>query len=383
MWSNEYIIEELTKLPFPLNEGDIIYCESEYDENMNRYIQMHYYEICNHFRSHGYEFIYFPRLDEEQVVEVMQHLYPECPNLSTEHISIKTSYMYELLPEDVKGKIHGPCFIRSPNVMEEDVYKEHNWGMFVYIYFLGDPDTIYDNNNLNGLLDFIEEIKYIELNGFDEYELSDQELKMLDREYFCDNKTMEESVSEIQKKLQKNRSKKIKEMIKEINNKIDELNKLDRDSSVLRYYLKRGIPSFTTYSDITVNKKCQVELPDEKIIMAFPAQMRALYLLYLNHSEGINYLNVVECRDELLQWYRWCAPRNPDEKIIDNLFVVKKNERHPIVSLISRIKKEIDKCVGTEIGERYYIRHEGNGFSALILLDTMSLLKSRIHIRKT
>ena len=362
MWRNFYITEELTKLPFTLYDGDIIYCENEYDENLNRYIQMHYHEICTHFKSRGFEFIYFPRLDKNLVIEIMHHLYPECQNLPAEHISLKTSCMYELLPEKVKKEIQCPCFIYSSAVLNEDEFKEHNWGLLVDIYFLGNPDSIYDTNNLSGLLDQLEEDHYFEFEYDGQDEPTPQEYKIMERGYYCDNKTMEESESEIQESLQNNRSKKIKAMIKDINDKIHELNKLDPDSSVYRYYLKRGMSSFTTYSDIKVNKRYQIELPDEKIIMPFPAQMRALYLLYLNHPEGINYLNVEECREELLQWYKWCEPRNPDEKIIDNLFEVKKNERHPIVSLISRIKKEINNCVGSEIGERYYIRHEGNGF---------------------
>ena len=51
--------------------------------------------------------------------------------------------------------------------------------------------------------------------------------------------------------------------------------------------------------------------------LKLPSIYKAFYLLYLNHPEGINYQIVNECRDELVQWYRWSNPRNTDVSKID------------------------------------------------------------------
>ena len=88
------------KLPFHMTEKDIIYIESEYNETFNRFIQMYYHEICEDFESKGYHFIYFPRLSDELLGEIVENAYPEYDKLNPDTISLKSNFLLDYLIEE-------------------------------------------------------------------------------------------------------------------------------------------------------------------------------------------------------------------------------------------------------------------------------------------
>ena len=364
MKMNQSIDLVMTNLPIAISPDDVIYFESEYNEEVNRYLQMYYNEICANFKKRGYRFIYFPRLSNELLDEIFHSLYPDCPHLSSETLSLKSNFMQQFLPEEDREYNYGPSFFCLASPRFDPYIEEHTRDAEydIRLYMIDDFDTIYEKEDLSGLIDEIESDIYEELHMGD-YDLDKEQFPCYwPDDFYHDEKNIEDSENEVLDILKKSRSKKVRNLIEEINTKIAELNQCDRDYSVYSFHLRREIRPFTVVSNIRVDNRCRIELTDIGINMEFSAQMKALYLLYLNHPEGIHYLNVKECRDELLQWFRWCNPRNADEKIIDDLFVLKRNDRHPIVSLISRIKSEIDYNLGKNLGKNYYILHEGDGF---------------------
>ncbi len=373
----------LTNLPFEIQENDIIYVESEYNEEVNRFLQMYYEKICAHFKSRGYRFIYFPRLSGDLLEEILNTQYPDCDQSLLKQVSLKSTFMLQFLLEEDRKYYFGPSFICSamPNFdISVEPHSKDSYYM-AHLYTVADYDVIYNSDNLSTLLDTIEEELEFERTipeMMDDY----LDLSMPDYEIVYEDKNIVESETDIYEVLKKERSSKIKGLIKDINEKIKELNQCDDDCTIYSYFLRREIRPFTVVSDILVRKDCRIELPDNHICMDFSAQMKALYLLYLNHPEGINYLNVKECKDELLQWYRWCNPKDPNEAIIDKLFEVKKNERHPIVSLISRIKSVLKDNLGDYLCEKYCITNEGNGFYRINASDYKVTFERKYHFKK-
>ena len=172
---------------------------------------------------------------------------------------------------------------------------------------------------------------------------------------------MEESDLQILK-IAKDSKQRTKVLIEEVQSKIDKLNQQDKDHSVIRYYLRREMMPINSISDIHVTNKCEILLTDYEIEIKLPSIYKAFYLLYLNHPEGINYQLInAECKDELEQWYRWSNQRNADVSKIHDLLTPREDARQPVIEVISRIKGELTKNLGSGLAKKYCISQGTDG----------------------
>ena len=252
----------MTNLPFAILPNDIIYMESEFNEDVNRYIQMYYDEICANMKSHGRRFIYFPRLDEDLLEDIIRNQYPEYADLSSDMISLKSNFMIQFLPEDERHYYYGPTFICyscsrfDPNTEKHTKESEYD----IALYAIEDYETIFADEDLSRLLYSIEsemeEQLYVEENQIDFDDNWDVEY--IDE----DEKDIEGAEAEIDNIVKTSRSNKTKALIEEIKEKINELNGIDKDSTVFRYHLRREMFPFLHVSDVVVTKRCEIQLVD-------------------------------------------------------------------------------------------------------------------------
>ena len=356
------------KLPFNMTEKDIIYIESDYNETFNRLIQMYYNEICEDFESKGYHFIYLPRLSDELLKEIIKNVYPDYDMLSPDTLSLKSTFLLDFLIDEDKQYYYGPSLVYTISPLQ-NIYGEDNDAedaeFRLKIVSIKDFESCYLNNNLSSLLNEIDD----EINNWKENEERsmdmDSEWEIFldeDDEYFEeDNKNMEESELQIQK-ITKNAKQKTKALIEEVRSKIEELNLQDKDHSVIRYYLRREMMSINRISDIHVSNKCEILLTAYNIEMQFSSIYKAFYLLYLNHPEGINYqLISTECKEELVQWYRWSNTKNADVSKIDALLAPRNDVRQPVIEIISRIKGKLIQDLGNTLAKKYCISQSNDG----------------------
>lgn len=351
-----------------MTEKDIIYIESEYNETFNRFIQMYYHEICEDFESKGYHFIYFPRLSDELMGEIIENVYPDYDKLSPDTLSLKSSFLLDFLVDEDHQYYYGPSLVYTIFPLQ-NIYGEDNDAedaeFCMNVVTIKDFESCYLHNNLSSVLwqidDEINNWEENEKRAMDEdFEIWDRFLDADDEVFEEDNKNMEESESQIQK-IAKDAKQKTKALIEEVQSKINELNQQDKDHSVIRYYLRREM-SINSISDIHVTNKCEILLTDYEIEMKLPSIYKAFYLLYLNHPEGINYQLIdAECKEELVQWYRWSNPKNADVSKIDDLLAPRNNARQPIIEVISRIKGELTKDLGSGLAKKYCISQGTDG----------------------
>lgn len=94
----------LKGLPFEPHSKQIIYVENTYDEQVNEFIQHNYDTICAHFAENGYEFVYLPLLSLRFGQDVRNYYNPLCNN--TKNIPIKSSFILDFMahPEN-RGNI--------------------------------------------------------------------------------------------------------------------------------------------------------------------------------------------------------------------------------------------------------------------------------------
>lgn len=356
------------KLPFNMTEKDIIYIESEYNETFNRFIQMYYHEICEDFESKGYHFIYFPRLSDELLAEIIENVYPNYDKLSPDTLSLKSTFLLDFLIDEDKKYYHGPSLVYTISI-PQNIYGEDNDAedaeFWMKIVGIEDFDSCYLHNNLSSILwEIDDDIKNWEENEERSMDM-DFDWEMLldaDDEVFDEgNKNIEESGSQIQK-ITKDAKQKTKALIEEVQSKIYELNQQDKDHSVIRYYLRREMMPINRISDIHVTNKCEILLEEYDIEMKLPSIYKAFFLLYLNHPEGINYQLIdAECKDELVQWYRWSNPKTADVSRIDDLLAPRDDARQPVIEVISRIKGELTKYLGSGLAKKYCISQDKDG----------------------
>ena len=366
---NSFFEIGLSKLPYDISEKDIIYVESEYNESVNRFIQMYYDEICENFSKKGYNFIYFPRLSEEIVSQILDRIFPDYDMLSSDIISFNSNFMLGFLVDEFKQYYYGPSFLyfKFPpyNMYNPDDNEEEGAYFCADIVNIEDFDDFFRTNDLTPILNEIddqiqnwEEYDRMAHNDEPDYDMID--LMIDEDDIFEDNKDMEQSEAEIRKLADKSKEK-VKTQISEINKKIKELNQCDRDNTIFRYFLRRELKPINRISDIRVTAKCEILLPDYEMELKLPSIYKAFYLLYLNHPEGINYQIVSECRDELVQWYRWSNPRNTDVSKIDKILAPREDNRNPIIEIFSRIKGELTKSLGAGLAKKYCISQNPNG----------------------
>ena len=356
------------KLPFNMTEKDIIYIESEYNETFNRFIQMYYHEICEDFESKGYHFIYFPRLSDELLAEIIENVYPNYDKLSPDTLSLKSTFLLDFLIDEDKKYYYGPSLVYTISI-PQNIYGEDNDAedaeFWMKIVSIEDFDSCYLHNNLSSVLWEIDD----DINNWEENEERSMDMdfdwEMLldaDDEVFDEgNKNIEESETQIQK-IAKDTKQRTKALIEEVQSKIDELNQQDKDHSAIRYYLRREMMPINRISDIHVTNKCEILLEEYDIEMKLPSIYKAFFLLYLNHPEGINYQLIdAECKEELVQWYRWSNPKTADVSRIDDLLAPRDDARQPVIEVISRIKGELTKYLGSGLAKKYCISQDKDG----------------------
>ena len=332
---------------------------------------MYYSQICQDFQRMGYNFIYFPRLSEELTQEVVNHLYPAYDGIPVRNISLKSNLMLEFLSQ-YNDYYMGPSLLFSlapPHSIHGDDDEKEFWFPALVIE---DLSQCYLVNSLTPLLDQIifekENWEELELEAMDEdriiRDLSRNNLHLdeyydcfveEDDDFFGDEKEM--------KKIANQSNKKAKKLIEDIHGKIDELNQFDKDYSIFSYCLRREPHYYNLLSDIHVTAKCKVLFPGYKMELKLSPQFKAIYLMYLNHPEGISFNNIDEGKEELIQWLQWAKPsidkQKATEYIEDKLEA--KGGREPITELICRTNAKVIEALGTSLARKYGINQNDKG----------------------
>ncbi len=89
-----------------------------------------------------------------------------------------------------------------------------------------------------------------------------------------------------------------------------------------------------------------------------PVLSKVMYLLYLNHLEGISFKNLIDYRDELWHYYCAISVRDPKPSSIDAMVDPTNNS---VNEKVSRIKRAIADMIGESSSAMYAISGEKGG----------------------
>lgn len=119
-----------------------------------------------------------------------------------------------------------------------------------------------------------------------------------------------------------------------------------------------------TLSRLVITSDFRFLLPDfGNVEVDLQPVHKAVYLLFLNHPEGIEFKRLVEYRDELRRWYRMTARLMDNEKIEESILHLTNPLDNAINEKCSRIKRAFMEVMD-EYHAYYYIISGHSAFNA-------------------
>lgn len=282
----------LKKLPFEQVEKQAIYVESENNEKVNRYILKNYDCICAHFAEQGWEFVYLPKLVEElKDAEIVRYNAPYATGIKDDvHFGSDFLLQFMLHPENKAGF--------PPSLVYYNPAKFNRNYSDASIQYRGielsDESGYNKTKNLsNILMDIREDTDYILYRSDDDWRGVD------DNEAFS-HPTMacEESVSF---------------SLADDAFESDILILMDEAKTIVEKLRKRGVSEFMLQSIIRgeeklsrlhITKDYRIILQDYGMEIEMKPLPKILFLLYLNHPEGIYFKDLSDHRKELMEYYK-------------------------------------------------------------------------------
>ena len=108
-------------------------------------------------------------------------------------------------------------------------------------------------------------------------------------------------------------------------------------------------------SRLTITSDYRILLPDYDIEIKMTPLVKAVYLLYLRHEEGIWFKNLVDYRDELLSIYARLTRFDDAERIKQSVNLLVDSTNNSINEKCSRIREAFVSQFSDEIAQYYYI----------------------------
>ena len=328
--SNKYHFKRfgfrLKDLPFKPTSLELIYVENDYDERINQIIlgNLEYIQEClDKSRYFTSRFVYLPNLIEKLSHEqsAIEYIAPSikvknlCPDFSLRSCSLLD---YMAVPEH-RGNIT-PCFARY-------VGEDSGCSLFECVGFNPEDD--------------INEKEFLELlcSAFDHFPMSPGPV------YQKAKKT--ESNIELNADARFEESAKL--LLKEVEEKISKLRKI----GVSQWALEQLVKPELKYSRLVITKDYRIVLPDyNSMEIKMEPIVKAVYLLFLKHPEGIAFKCLPDYRRELAEIYIKLRPMGLTGKAIRSI----EDVTNP---LLNSINEKCARIRGAFVGQfdDYMARH--------------------------
>jgi hypothetical protein len=316
----------LKDLPFKPSSEEIIYVENVYDERINQIIKRNLDYIQECFDGNRYvqpHFVYLPNLST-QLSKEEQSIYYVVPSICREDLAsipqLTSSFLldYMLVPEN-RSNIT-PCFARYRG--EEDGYS-----LFECIGF--DPEDDIDEKR------FVRKL----CAAYDYFP------KPTGRAY--QTKKPNENADADEKF-----AKESKVLIKEIEERISKLRKM----GVSQWALEQLVKPEQKLSRLVITKDYRLLLPEyNNMEIKMEPLVKAVYLLFLNHPEGILFKHLPDYREELTEFYVKLKPYGMSDRVVQSIEDVTNPLLNSINEKCARIRGAFVGQFDDHLARHYYI----------------------------
>ena len=337
----------LFNLPFIPEDNEIIYLENEYDADANRFVEENIDLIRERLATRGFTFVYLPELkvSKELVESMIAYRTPQsCSDIHPdidEKISLPSNFLldYMIHPENRKNIKSSFAWYGHKHVL---FTQRKTWSYFNYITFdaqeaLADPLGV-----INDMLPELGSKKRFKEGWYSMQKPDESDKGSAD--YNFDEET-KKILEDIQQKLDAIRLKGIGEAI------------------ITRYIKPRPV-----LSHIRITHDFRIFLDDyNKLEITMEPLVKAVYLLFLRHEDGIAFKELSDYTVELETIYRAVKAKNNDidEKLASRLYSPSISES--VKKLVNPLDNSInEKCTRVKeafivhfhesIAEHYYIQ---------------------------
>lgn len=269
---------EFNQLPFQPAEGQVIYVENEYNEKINRFIQTNYEAIRKHYEFWGWEFCYLPYLAKDLTsIGATDYYAPYSEGVA--ECDIKSDFLLQFMANPQNRTKVPPSLLYY-----SDVFAEEDTCIFRGISF---DESYFEDEDLSDVLRHIEDD--ISNNNPD----SGIMFRMVNEDDWLDD--FEDFVkAEIP-------DKETRELLREIDWRIRAL----EQKGIGKHILERLINKPEKLSRLVITSDYQILLPDyNNMEIQMTPLVKAVYLLFLRHPEGIVFKHLMDYRDELKDIYK-------------------------------------------------------------------------------
>jgi hypothetical protein len=270
---------EFNQLPFEPAKQQVIYVENEYNETINRFIQTNYEAIRKHYEFWGWEFCYMPYLAKDLTSTGAADYYAPYSEGAAE-CDFKSDFLLGFManPQNISK-------VPPSLVYYSDAFAEKDACIFRGISL--DGEHYFEDKNLSVILEEIIDdisnnspysgIMFRMASGDDIYDDLDDYVKA----EIPDEET--------------------RDLLKELEWRISDL----KQRGVSAYVLERLINKPEKLSRLVITSDYRILLPDyNNMEIQMTPLVKAVYLLFLRHPEGIIFKHLMDYRDELKDIYK-------------------------------------------------------------------------------
>lgn len=107
---------------------------------------------------------------------------------------------------------------------------------------------------------------------------------------------------------------------------------------------------------LMISRNYRIFLGDERIEVHLEPLVKAVYLLFLKHPEGIVFKELPDCREELAKIYNKVRPWGLTDRAVKSLEDVTNPMLNSINEKCARIRKVFVTMLDSNVAEQYYIK---------------------------
>ena len=107
---------------------------------------------------------------------------------------------------------------------------------------------------------------------------------------------------------------------------------------------------------LMISRNYRIFLGDERIEVHLEPLVKAVYLLFLRHPEGIVFKNLPDCREELAKIYNKVRLWGLTDRALKSLEDVTNPMLNSINEKCARIRKAFGALLDSRVAEQYYIK---------------------------
>ena len=373
-------------LPFDPEKRQVVYVENQYDERINAVIKRNYEQIKWTFKQANLDFVYLPMFfNDEETKEKILYYAPYLTSDIMEKAELRSSHLLKYMSHMENQEMIAPSLLYVPKKDEDEWIFQ---GQTIEI----DGD---DTNTVNqwfdhAIYDIEEELSSDQMTErrYDE-DLDDIESRSQGephvepqveysskpsiwdkiKEAAWQSKKLEEYNDESRSSLEKIREEDVSEIIAD----------LERDVKKLRL---RGI-SLTSIiqlieeneiiSRLYITDDYRLFLPDyNNMEVKMSPQYKAVYLLFLNHPEGIilkqleTYHIELENRFKQVFGYKVLPPKE-----VQRINTLEYPGNNQISVVLTRIRESFERCIDKHLAKHYLIAGRAGGLYKLQLKEEL------------